>query len=235
MKRLGYATVPALFLAACASTPSPVALREASYAPQRTGGDEAYHAEGLYVGLAQTTAQYLADDLESGGVVVGENDFVTVPSFDGETGIGILPTVGYRWHRRALEVGIAYSEWDPDFGSTVDTELLGLQINWKEFYNVDGNLQPFLFLGIEMLEMRLDDAAFTTDLSVVKDAELDGIGVNVGGGLSFFVTPRLALNGQVHYSFAEFTEADAISSPPQIDGSIEADGWTVGLGASYTF
>ena len=61
-------------------------------------------------------------------------------------------------------------------------------------------------------------------------------GVVVPAGLQdFYLSSRLALHGQLHWAFAEYTEAYGITGPPSIDGSVHAPGWVLGAGVSYTF
>ncbi len=202
--------------------------------------DRAFHKEGFYVaGFGEATR--IEGDFDDPIAIVDDltnpTESVAVPELD--NGGGYSVRAGYRWHKRSLEIGYGVSEFDGDFlGFDLDADVHTISVDFKEFYRVETNLQPFLFVGLGMPEMKIDNAAL--DLVTVpppppRDAELDGIQINVGGGVNFYVTPQLALTAQGMYTFGRYDEAKTLSGDESILGTIDADALTAAFGVSYTF
>jgi hypothetical protein len=207
-----------------------------SCASGRPARRDAFHAEGFYVGVMQTSSQVYGD-LDEELIIDAPEDFGMIPSFDGEVGYGVAPVIGYRWHRRALELSGAYTDYgDPEFlGTPIPAEQWGVGLDWKEYYNVDSAFQPYIYLGVSSLRMNLEDAAASLISAEIADVELEGFGINLGGGASLYLTPHLAVFGQLHWSFVSYNQAETVFPPDDLDGQIDGDGWTAAFGASWTF
>ena len=199
-------------------------------------GDTAYHQPGLYVGGMQTTT-LIYGDLEDESLVVGDDDFGMIPAFDGEPGVGLAPLIGYRWHSRSLELSYLWSDFDePEFlGLPIEAEQTVWSLDWKQHYLVDQRLQPFVYAGLSYLRMELEDAAASTIGPEIADVIMKGTGINVGAGANYYVSPNLALFGQVTWSFVRYDRASTVFPPEMLDGDIDGDSLNLSFGASYTF
>ncbi len=195
---------------------------------------DTFNAQGLYLGFGLTHGEILGE-LDGSTAVVDDvmtpTEFVFLP--DIEASQGFSANLAHRWEVWELQLGYGSTDYDASFGGVqMDTKIKTIDLNIKHHYRVDTSMQPYVLLGLGWAKGRINDGA--QDMSGIYDAKLkDGINVNVGGGVSLFVTPTIALFGQAVYRFGRYDSVDGTFGTTLVSGTIDADSYEVTLGASF--
>ncbi|MHC4415278.1 MAG: outer membrane beta-barrel protein, partial [Planctomycetota bacterium] len=177
------------------------------------------------------------NDFEGDMVLVGEGfpDFIVIPEFDDGVGFGV--GLGYRMGDFALELNYQRTTHDADsVGPPLGDGVLNLlNIDLKYFFNPEERLQPNLLVGLAIPWLDVEDASIIP-FGEVDDATYTGIGVSLGGGLSYYIDPKIALTVQGGYRFLFFTDVEGNSGQhADIEDELEAGGLFVSAGVSITF
>jgi hypothetical protein len=126
-------------------------------------------------------------------------------------------------------------EYDASFGgANMDTEVEFLDLMWRRYYNIDSPLQYFLTAGIGWSEGTIDDSGFDMNLMTVSDTELlSGVNYNLGGGITLYTTPWVALYGQFLWRFGRYAEVRGPFGKSLTKQNIDSDAWELGGGANF--
>ncbi len=193
-----------------------------------------YAARGFYLG-AMGVATTLSDsdfDGQSGVIDPQSGVSIVLPKLDPGLGWGV--TVGYRGERNSVQFTYAVSKHDDDFqGVSMEDEFRNYSLDFKHYWNVEGSLQPFLLLGVSVPRLIVENGAALGGSS--GDAAIQGLGANIGGGAALYLTPHLALFGEAFYRWADFDRASALGVHRDIRGNLDASGFGLRGGLSYTF
>jgi len=211
---------------------------------------EPYAASGFYIGgdiyhhsisgdFEGDRAYQAAPELEPALVFIGEID----------NGPGWGARLGYRGPYYAVEFAYLSSRHD-DVNEIIDaiiengsrkgtTAIDMLDLNLKYFFLRDKKLQPFVLLGASYIWLEQRDRFFglsedEEEIIDIKDAKYNNFALNVGAGLSYLVTPKIALNTGVNYRWTEFDEIRGFEAG-ELDPPIEFSMLSINLGLTYTF
>ncbi len=178
---------------------------------------------GVVVGLALLAATASAEQIPKTGYYIGLGLDLGVESFDDydngenfDTGVGLLVTVGYRFHPNiAFEGSCEYLDHldSNDFSPDLDVNVLAFNANFKGYLSTQ-RLQPFVLLGtgITRFQFKQDGR---------KDNDV-GVTAHFGGGFDYYLVPEVSIGMTVAY---------VVTS-----GKIEdLNHTTIGLGAQYRF
>lgn len=238
------AVVTVAGISSCASTASAPRLPSSAWADARPipasarreyDDEPSYFAKrGFFVG-GMGVATTLSDrdfDGQSGLVEPNSGAMLVLPELDPATGWGA--TIGYRSKRISVQYTYTESKHDDDFlGTSLEDDLQTYSLDFKHYWNVEGSLQPYLLLGITVPRVTVKDGANLG--GNVGDAKFQGLGGNLGGGATLYITPHLALFGEAFYRWADFDRASALGVHADIQGHLDASGIGVRGGLTYTF
>ncbi|MHC4218290.1 MAG: hypothetical protein ACYSU7_07505 [Planctomycetota bacterium] len=166
----------------------------------------------------------------------GNPDMLFVPDIDSDIGFGI--GFGYRYQAFAVEFTYQRSEHDTDFlGSSLSDAIYHtFNIDTKWYFNTESPLQPHIFMGLVIPWLDANSSSVNMTTGAIGDTDYVGVGVNVGGGLTFYLTPQIAVIGQAGYRFAWMTSARGTTGPrASIDDNLEAFGFFAMAGVSVGF
>jgi len=174
--------------------------------------------EKLFLGLAL-----------SGVSIKGDEEFID----DSETGGGISAQIGYGFTPRfALfaEGSAAALDVEGD-----DVALAHFDFGARfHFTNPSRALVPYLELAFSGRAVGQDDVVFDDGQGNIEEVDLEvtGTGITFGGGVQYFVTPKLAFNAGLKWTVGEFStfKIDNIS----IDG-LEVDATSTRLTLGLVF
>jgi len=196
------------------------------------GGDFYYHAVG---GDFEADSGYqTVPPLKPAIILLGEID----------NGPGWGARLGYRGPNFAVEFAYLKSRHD-DFNEIFmeegKTAIDILDLNLKYFFFSEKKLQPFLLLGASYiwLEQRdrtlvLSDDEVDPEIIEIRDAKYNNFALNAGAGLSYLVTPKVALNTGVNYRWTEFDKNRGYETG-DLDPPIDFNMVSYNLGLTYTF
>jgi opacity protein-like surface antigen len=173
----------------------------------------------------------------NGGIVLPTGKLAADVDLSAEEGIGgFQGKMGYDFGASfdyfvmpefALGVDGSYAAFESDYEDAGDAKATTLQFgaHVKYFAPTGGPVVPYAQVGLGMYNAKLTDVD-VEDLSQTK------LGVNVGVGVEYKVTPQVGIgaNGTYHYAFGAFE--------PEIDGQevTELNDWNyITVNAAVTF
>ncbi len=187
--------------------------------------------EGPYVSvyLAWGTIEGDFDDSVIGSLTDSTPDLIALPEMD--PGVGFAVGLGYRITQElAVEVSYEFMEHTTDaaWGTGVpvgDAMIQSFSVNAKYFLLTDGPIQPLVLVGLYIPWLDIDNGSLRESDLVAGDSSMWGIGANIGGGLNFYLSPKVALTAEAGLRLVFYTRAEGISGvegrpePDYIDGS----------------
>jgi opacity protein-like surface antigen len=192
---------------------------------------------GFYVG-ANLIYNTLGGDFDGDSVLTSDTEAIVVPKVDNGTGWGIV--LGVRQRDVSFELGYQQSTSDASLqgvAPTTEATLHILDLDLKKHFNTTEKVQPYLLFGINIPWLVAKDCAVAYDNGVydVSDATFYGYGLNVGGGVSYYVNPQLAVNMGVKYRWSQFASAEGVDQSGSLEECLDGSGFGLNLGVSYTF
>ncbi len=200
-------------------------------------GEEApkyFAARGFFVGAMGVATTLSDSDFDGQSGLMDPQSGLTIVLPELDPGIGWGVTVGYRGKRNSVQFSYAVSEHDDEFlGGSFEDEFKNYSLDFKHYWNVDGALQPFVLLGVSVPRLIVENGGALG--ASTGDAAVQGLGANLGGGAALYLTPHLALFGEAYYRWAEFDRASSLGVHRDIKGHLDASGFGLRGGISYTF
>ncbi len=190
--------------------------------------------QGVYIGGNVVQNSEIGHDFDGDTVLVDEDgNAIVLPDLGSDQGFGVR--LGYRFQKRALELGLERLYIDGEFlGFGVDTEVTYLNLHFKEYFLTKTPIQPFLLLGASSIWAELEDAAVNAAGTALRNADLVGHSGNVGGGIAVLPLPSIHLEASAIYHLSTITQASGFGNSSLIDGNVDMSGWIFGLAATFT-
>lgn len=189
--------------------------------------DTSYAKEGLYVG---PTLPYntISGDFDGNTLLASTTEIIAVPKVESGFGFGAL--LGVRFKKGALELSYLRSEHDATWLGGKGTVAYNIvDIDFKIYPSVDSPIQPYLLLGMGFPWLVVHDGSASG--TAVGDATLTGIGLNIGGGLSYYLHPTICVNGGVIYRWINYSTAKVVMGVSrEIEGGLGGSGLRSMLG-----
>ncbi len=214
-----------------------------------------YIHERTYLGILGTSVSVASD-----GVFNGKNysrydnpyELVLLPTLAQNFGFGAL--IGHREETYAIELSYWQSQHLATFGpATVDVPggtvvfpkhedkaaYHAVNLDFKKYFLTELPYQPFLNLGVSFPWVDLDHAA-ANSAGEVATATVAGLGLNLGIGLEYYLTPNISVLGGAYEkwtSFDQFKGHAAQYGPlsPNGGGSHDGSGLHFAIGTTVGF
>lgn len=176
-----------------------------------------------YVGVVGTSISMDTDGAFSGlnySRVNNPYEIDLIPALAQNFGYGIL--MGHREEAWAVEASFWQSNHNATFGPGVVGSISGssvtftqqfqdkatynsINIDFKRYFLTEGQTQPFLSLGVSFPWIVVDNAAADAngDISALT---LAGLGLNLGVGVEYYLTPNISFFGGAYKRWASFDE-----------------------------
>ena len=244
---LSYSLMALAAVLACASCAAPQASVRPALSPLGESRaleaalpwrDEAapkfYAERGFFVGAMGVATTLSNSDFDGQSGLIDPQTGLTLVLPELDPGIGWGVTIGYRGKRNSVQFSYAVSEHDDDFqGTSFEDEFKNYSLDFKHYWNVEGSLQPFVLLGVSVPRVIVENGGNLG--ASTGDAAIQGLGANLGGGAALYLTPHLALFGEAYYRWAEFDRASSLGVHRDIKGHLDASGFGLRGGLTYTF
>jgi len=187
---------------------------------------------GFYVGLA-LHHNSIDGDFDGDTILVTSEDVSLVPEIDSAVGLGFL--VGGRFDQVAMEISYIKSDHDAHFlGAEGDAEFRLVSFDGKWFFMTDRRVQPYLQGGFTLDWIEVEDASATFNL-VVDNAEFFGVGLNAGGGVAFYLNPRVALTAGITYRLITYLTVEGAAGDASLEDNLSGSGLNFNTGLTFTF
>ncbi len=159
-----------------------------------------YHSGPYLVGYLSTATIIDTDFNGNQGVAdPGMTEAVFLVEFD--PGIGFAAGIGYRFNEFAVELFYERTSFDTNLaGSDFDEAVMHtVNLEAKYFFMTDTPLQPYAQLGFVLPWLDTYQSAVApvppAPPTAIGDGEFSGFGVSVGAGVSYYLTPKIAITG----------------------------------------
>lgn len=204
----------------------------------RVSAEEKFYAkEGFYMGI---TLPYntIGGDFEGNSMLIGPDEIILVPKVEGDFGWGIA--LGGRGKKWAGELSYLRSTHNVTWlGAQGEAVYNLVTLDFKRYFLVDKSVQPYILLGwIPSAWLTVKDGSADV-FGRVGDAtfiEIFSAGLDLGGGLAFYLHPRVAINTGILYRLVYFATAEGvIGEPGDIEDSLNASGLSYNVGLTFTF
>lgn len=174
----------------------------------------------------------LDGDFDGNAVLANFEGALAVPDVDPDIGFAI--GIGYRGESYSFEFSFQRVEHDSNFlGFPLDTSSNSVNFNFKWHFLTHYRVQPHLLIGAAFPFVIVEDGSVSAD-GEVDDASLVGLGANLGGGVSYYVTRRMAVVVEGGYRLAVYTlgfgAGDASGS---LDEALDGSGFFLTAGISF--
>jgi hypothetical protein len=126
---------------------------------------------------------------------------ISIPKLD--PGIGFGGLIGFRDGNYGLEFSFVTSSLTGTIlDETDDTTLTTFSFYIKYWLTGALAFQPYLLLGVDMNLLSATDAAVLTEYPyTVGDIDLSGVNFDLGAGISYYITPKIAINAGANIHF----------------------------------
>lgn len=192
---------------------------------------EFYSKNGVYVSARYHGSWLAGGDFDGDTALVGP-DTILVPEADDGDGYEIA--LGWMNDGFAGELSYTEVDYDGSIGaSEADVEYYAIALQGLYYVRANAPLQPYFLFGMFFPWADLEDAS--TDGVVVGDGELEnGFGLDLGLGLSWWLSHRIALDVRGVTAYQWFDKAEGVAGDSDtIDDPVEA--WSFGLSVGLTW
>lgn len=178
-----------------------------------------------------------------------------IPTLSQNFGFGFL--IGHRDESWAGELSFWQSSHTGTFGPGVVSSSSGasvtfnqvyqdnatynsINLDFKRYFITELDVQPFVNLGVSFPWITVNGASSDANGNT-SNLTLAGLGLNLGAGAEYYITPMFSVTGGVFYRFASFDNAKGTGGayyPLAVYGtqtSDEGSGFTFTLGTSVGF
>ena len=187
--------------------------------------------DGVYV-TGSWINNTIGGDFDDSLLYTDGTTIYNVPDVDGGNGFGV--TLGATWPAASVEIGYQRTMHDtdtilPGVGEQ-DAAFNAIDLNVKIHVIRESRFRPYVLLGFGIPWITIDNNMVNSDGSL-DDETFTGISGNVGGGLAFYLTEQIFINGQAMYRWSSFGSIEGNS----LDDNVGASGPSFSLGLGYTF
>jgi opacity protein-like surface antigen len=217
----------------CAAGPSrrPVQQGQLAQADPDAGYASEFYAEsGIALGLRAHGAR-LGGDFDGETTLDGPD---TIFLSDTDDGTGYELVLSIQEEGTAFEFGYTRIEHEGDFaGFSGDVEYRAFGVRGINYWRANEALQPLAFVGMFYPLVDIEDGS--SDGVATGTGKLrSGFGLELGGGLAWWLTPRLVLDLRVNTLYQEFAEAEGVGNDEEdIDDPVSAPSVGLSLGLTW--
>jgi hypothetical protein len=193
-----------------------------------------YAKTGIYVGLS-LPYNNIEGDFNGDTALVGASDIILVPSIENGFGFGI--SLGVTSGQFAGEINYLRTTHDGNFqGAKGDVEYNLVNLDGKYYFLAHKRVQPYLLMGLSFPWLTIVDGSATlSPTPSVGDATLNGIGLNLGTGIAYYLHPRISINAGIIYRPLLYTRAEGVVGEGELEDTIDGSGFNFSVGIAYIF
>ena len=158
---------------------------------------------------------------------------IAIPNVEGTFGFEIL--IGTRFSEGVVELSYARSTHDVTWlGAKSEAAYNMLNLDYEFYFLRDKPTQPFLLLGFSFPWLVVKDGSATA--TSAGDATFRGVGLNLGGGLAYYLLPTISIAGEAVYRLMTYTSATGVSGESKkIEDGFWGHGLNLNVGMKFTF
>ncbi len=229
--RFGFACL-GILVCACAAEPRRSAAQDALVPgdPDAHYRSEFYGHSGFGLGVRGIGSR-LGGDFD-GDTTLSGPDTIFLSDLDDSLGYELVFAIFDEG--TAFEFGYTRTDYEGDFaGFPGDVDHRAFGVRAIHYWRANERLQPLAYLGFFVPWAEIEDGS--ENGPAIGDAQLtSGFGGEVGGGLVWWLSRRLALDLRAHALYEEFARAEGVADDEdQIDDPVSVTGVGMSLGLTW--
>ena len=221
------------WIAACAAPRERHLLHQDT--PLATDPDAGYRSEfygkkGFALGV-RGLGTHMSGDFDGDTVLSGPD---TIFLSDLDDALGYELTLGYRKKGTGWELAYTRTYHEGDFeGFPGDVDYRAFTFRGLHYWRANSEWQPFAMMGFVLPLADLEDGSSLGPEN--GDAQLrGGFGLELGGGVAFWLTRRLVLDLRTSFIYQEFARAEGVADDEDdVDDGVSAPSLGLGLGLTW--
>jgi hypothetical protein len=164
---------------------------------------------------------------------------IAVPTLSDTQSLDVV--FGWRFDRDAADMRYARQHHSGEW-YVLSPYLLSFDATYHEF-DIDGRryfapasrVQPFVSGGVVFQWLQVKEGSISATLTEVGDATLTGVSFQGGGGVTFYVHPRVGIGGGLTYRFEMFTRGRGVGGSWEDTETLYGRRLRFGGTATFTF
>lgn len=196
-----------------------------------TAQENYYAKDGFYIGF-NIPFNNIGGDFNGDTFLDAGSQVILIPKVESSSGLGI--SVGVKFSELAYELNYLSSTHDVTFlGVPGEADYNMVNLDIKYYYSADKRFRPNLLFGFCVPWLVVKDGS--TDGVDVGDATFHGLGLNIGGGISYYINPRVSISGGVIFRWISYGSAGASGRSRRLEDNLDGSGIDFNVGITYTF
>lgn len=216
---------------ACAAPVREVRQEPAEGDPDAHYRSEFFARKGVSLGV-RGTGSHLGGDFDGDTTLDGPD---TIFLSDTEDALGYELVLGFVGAGSAVELSYARTEYEGEFaGFPGDVEYKAFTVRGVNYWRANSAVQPLAFVGFLLPLADIEDGS-SDGVDTGNGKLRSGFGLELGGGLAWRLTPRLALDLRASTVYQEFERAEGVADDAEdIDDGVSAPSFSLSIGLAWT-
>lgn len=191
---------------------------------------EFFAKKGVSLGV-RGTGTHLGGDFDGDTTLQGPD---TIFLSDTEDALGYELVLGFAGAGTSFEISYTRTEYEGEFaGFPGDVEYRSFNVRGLNYWRANSALQPLAFVGFLFPLADIEDGS-SDGVDTGNGKLRSGFGVEAGGGLAWWLTPRLVLDLRASAVYQEFARAEGVADDPEdIDDGVSAPSYGLSIGLAW--
>lgn len=187
----------------------------------------------LYVGL-QLPFETIDGDFDGTSGLVSSSDTIILPEIDSAAGLGLLVGIS-PVPQLDFEAALSSVSHDAQWGGAPgDVTHQTLGVTARIHFRMADYIQPHLSAGLGFHRLVVEDGSQDV-FGAVGDGVFTGMGLDLGAGLSGYLTRNVSAGATLVYHFIRYTEAEGVRESGTVSPAVNGDGVGVIFRVVYYF
>jgi opacity protein-like surface antigen len=171
---------------------------------------QSVYNNGFYLGVQVNYMSVSGSDFDGQTFLATYDEAMFIPELDPSVGFGGL--IGLREGPLGMELSfITSSPTGTILGDTGDAKLTLFNLYFKYWLDDTSSFQPYFLFGVDLNLLSATDAAVLTDYPyTLGDTDLTGVNLDLGAGISYYITPQIAINAGANIHFMIFSSVSGV-------------------------
>ncbi|HEX6885980.1 MAG TPA: hypothetical protein VF530_21580 [Planctomycetota bacterium] len=189
-----------------------------------------YGKNGIALGVRGLGTR-MGGDFDGDTTLVGPD---TIFLSDVDDALGYELALGYRNEGTGWELAYARTYHEGDFaGFPGDVDYRAFTFRGLHYWRANSEWQPFGLVGFVLPLADIEDGSSLGPETGTAQLR-GGFGLELGGGLACWLTPRLVLDLRTTFVYQEFSRAEGVADDEdEIDDGVSAPSLGLGLGLTW--
>ncbi|MBN1232311.1 MAG: hypothetical protein JXA60_03040 [Candidatus Coatesbacteria bacterium] len=154
-----------------------------------------------------------------------------LPKIKNNAGYGCL--FGIKFYSYNTEIAYFGTNYKTEFKNQTSHNAHDWHINWNNKFCLRerNRTQPYLFTGLGLERIKITESAYFRDEKKARDALYNGLDIEVGIGLRYYLSEKVTIRSELSYKSTGFTGVDG----SEFNEPLYTNSFKFLLGTNYNF